>query len=223
MRSIRQNVLPAPGPARTRTGSEGASIASCCESDGESGGTGGGRATTVSPSPRVTVTLVPLLDRDGLPYRKLACVPQPLGDPAEGGSKGVVDLLFRGHGIRFSALSAEKRYLEQRQRIDIRISEGDCILEDAIVVEQRFLAADAQQRGYGALEFCRQRREECLVPTQIINVGAGNLDIRFSAHHIDFRQQVVEERPLLRHRDRKSTRLNSSHLVTSYAVFCLKK
>src|SRR5688500_19247155 len=25
------------------------------------------------------------------------------------------------------------------------------------------------------------------------------------------------------HRDRKSTRLNSSHLVSSYAVFCLKK
>src|SRR2546426_5818070 len=33
-------------------------------------------------------------------------------------------------------------------------------------------------------------------------------------------------RRLLRHhfvRDRKSTRLNSSHLVISYAVFCLKK
>src|SRR5256885_9520504 len=29
--------------------------------------------------------------------------------------------------------------------------------------------------------------------------------------------------PLLTHRDRKSTRLNSSHLVISYAVFCLKK
>src|SRR5256885_6807079 len=28
---------------------------------------------------------------------------------------------------------------------------------------------------------------------------------------------------LLRHADRKSTRLNSSHLVISYAVFCLKK
>src|SRR5688500_20058523 len=27
----------------------------------------------------------------------------------------------------------------------------------------------------------------------------------------------------LPHRDRKSTRLNSSHLVSSYAVFCLKK
>src|SRR5256885_11947055 len=28
---------------------------------------------------------------------------------------------------------------------------------------------------------------------------------------------------LTRHGDRKSTRLNSSHLVISYAVFCLKK
>src|SRR2546426_3773774 len=33
--------------------------------------------------------------------------------------------------------------------------------------------------------------------------------------------QQVEQ--LLRDRDRKSTRLNSSHLVISYAVFCLKK
>src|SRR5256885_9638794 len=30
-------------------------------------------------------------------------------------------------------------------------------------------------------------------------------------------------RPRLDSRDRKSTRLNSSHLVISYAVFCLKK
>src|SRR5256885_1505950 len=30
-------------------------------------------------------------------------------------------------------------------------------------------------------------------------------------------------RPHARRRDRKSTRLNSSHLVISYAVFCLKK
>src|SRR5437588_8819804 len=36
----------------------------------------------------------------------------------------------------------------------------------------------------------------------------------------------VAEQPLHRHRgaqDRKSTRLNSSHTVISYAVFCLKK
>src|SRR2546426_7477252 len=34
---------------------------------------------------------------------------------------------------------------------------------------------------------------------------------------------AVDIRVLCKHRDRKSTRLNSSHLVISYAVFCLKK
>src|SRR5688500_19504633 len=33
----------------------------------------------------------------------------------------------------------------------------------------------------------------------------------------------VEVEAILKARDRKSTRLNSSHLVISYAVFCLKK
>src|SRR5256885_5764494 len=38
--------------------------------------------------------------------------------------------------------------------------------------------------------------------------------------------QIAQQRLMERHareRDRKSTRLNSSHLVISYAVFCLKK
>src|SRR5256885_10419187 len=34
---------------------------------------------------------------------------------------------------------------------------------------------------------------------------------------------LVQRRRRLRAEDRKSTRLNSSHLVISYAVFCLKK
>ena len=34
---------------------------------------------------------------------------------------------------------------------------------------------------------------------------------------------LVAEHRLQTRRDRKSTRLNSSHTVTSYAVFCLKK
>src|SRR5438132_10818014 len=36
-----------------------------------------------------------------------------------------------------------------------------------------------------------------------------------------FRAGVPRQHP--EHRDRKSTRLNSSHTVISYAVFCLKK
>src|SRR5690242_21516062 len=36
-------------------------------------------------------------------------------------------------------------------------------------------------------------------------------------------ERRVEGSRLLRYRDRKSTRLNSSHMSISYAVFCLKK
>src|SRR5256885_12449313 len=39
----------------------------------------------------------------------------------------------------------------------------------------------------------------------------------FEAHHLRVRGHVLLAQ------DRKSTRLNSSHLVISYAVFCLKK
>src|SRR6266446_8863597 len=50
----------------------------------------------------------------------------------------------------------------------------------------------------------------------ILGVGLGR------EHH--YRQfEVLEDGRLTRFRDRKSTRLNSSHLVISYAVFCLKK
>src|SRR5256885_8690618 len=40
---------------------------------------------------------------------------------------------------------------------------------------------------------------------------------------VDRRHEAVLEAPVVEHEDRKSTRLNSSHLVISYAVFCLKK
>src|SRR2546426_11780142 len=36
-------------------------------------------------------------------------------------------------------------------------------------------------------------------------------------------QGILSPRPMTSNIDRKSTRLNSSHLVISYAVFCLKK
>src|SRR2546426_8538608 len=42
-------------------------------------------------------------------------------------------------------------------------------------------------------------------------------------HPFDLRRQMVGGIPAFFGADRKSTRLNSSHLVISYAVFCLKK
>src|SRR5205807_7229562 len=46
-------------------------------------------------------------------------------------------------------------------------------------------------------------------------VAIGGLSTIFSLVNVENRRQSAE--------DRKSTRLNSSHLVISYAVFCLKK
>src|SRR2546426_12352270 len=40
---------------------------------------------------------------------------------------------------------------------------------------------------------------------------------------IDRKHQRAQQHGERHHPDRKSTRLNSSHLVISYAVFCLKK
>src|SRR5256885_11005339 len=40
---------------------------------------------------------------------------------------------------------------------------------------------------------------------------------------VDYRRESGHPSDAGRRRDRKSTRLNSSHLVISYAVFCLKK
>src|SRR5256885_11609792 len=49
--------------------------------------------------------------------------------------------------------------------------------------------------------------------------GLRALGIRFAGRLL----HVPEELTVVDLRDRKSTRLNSSHLVISYAVFCLKK
>src|SRR5256885_12027554 len=53
-------------------------------------------------------------------------------------------------------------------------------------------------------------REEAFLLEHVEHVAVGDV-------------QVVVDRFRLESEDRKSTRLNSSHLVISYAVFCLKK
>src|SRR5256885_8535416 len=53
-----------------------------------------------------------------------------------------------------------------------------------------------------------------------------SLDLAFSTDNPFDPEQIdvhANRLPVRRREDRKSTRLNSSHLVISYAVFCLKK
>src|SRR5690606_41078143 len=47
--------------------------------------------------------------------------------------------------------------------------------------------------------------------------------IRVRAEDAEAARQVLEQRDVTPPIDRKSTRLNSSHVKISYAVFCLKK
>src|SRR5204862_2487658 len=52
-----------------------------------------------------------------------------------------------------------------------------------------------------------------LTSVKIINITKPTIDLKVKMDDLDARQ----------HLDRKSTRLNSSHVEISYAVFCLKK
>src|SRR5258708_25186201 len=57
---------------------------------------------------------------------------------------------------------------------------------------------------------------------QVVNVAKGiTAEFRIAGHILGSSQEC--DRRCETQRDRKSTRLNSSHQIISYAVFCLKK
>src|SRR5690606_41845135 len=69
------------------------------------------------------------------------------------------------------------------------------------------------------------------LPIYVIAIAAGNLDGILVGGHLALATGeawrmaglVGVDLAMMRRLDRKSTRLNSSHVKTSYAVFCLKK
>src|SRR5256885_10702805 len=68
---------------------------------------------------------------------------------------------------------------------------------------------------YTTLFRSRERSRSCLVPARRPMHGEGERGGPAGGSDRSTRRSAL--------RDRKSTRLNSSHLVISYAVFCLKK
>src|SRR5256885_7541042 len=83
-------------------------------------------------------------------------------------------------------------------------------------------------------DFARPDRGGLEAPDDVARLHSIHLAVGHIAQHRDaargippvvvdaHQPQVRQQRPDVA-RDRKSTRLNSSHLVISYAVFCLKK
>src|SRR3989454_454670 len=70
------------------------------------------------------------------------------------------------------------------------------------------------RRGAAPVQVCR--------PGPVARAAAGDPENRGRTRHLQRGLPLTEARAG-READRKSTRLNSSHLVISYAVFCLKK
>src|SRR5947207_8162161 len=113
----------------------------------------------------------------------------------------------------------------------LHINGNDLTLEAVreVAAEGRpvLLAADARE----AVDRARAVVEELVASNQLsyaITTGVGKLsDVRIAGDQIrELQVNLVRSQPVadLRHPpDRKSTRLNSSHTVISYAVFCLKK
>src|SRR5690554_3034959 len=56
-----------------------------------------------------------------------------------------------------------------------------------------------------------------------ISAGNAPVDVRIRAGGMVEEGSVMRDSETLKVKDRKSTRLNSSHVRISYAVFCLKK
>src|SRR6266540_4573104 len=76
-------------------------------------------------------------------------------------------------------------------------------------------------RGVSQLGRRRQLPREPQLPRA--RLGEPALDVHRDARGALDPALVAHARPELRAGDRKSTRLNSSHITISYAVFCLKK
>src|SRR5437773_4987598 len=70
----------------------------------------------------------------------------------------------------------------------------------------------------------RSRRFELAVTAALVAVpAAGAVWLASSAPALTRQQASAHAAAADGHRDRESTRLNSSHITISYAVFCLKK
>src|SRR5256885_3382449 len=66
--------------------------------------------------------------------------------------------------------------------------------------------------------------EQCEKAKSVSEIIVATDDTRILEAAQNFcRVEMTSPKSSVRQKDRKSTRLNSSHLVISYAVFCLKK
>ena len=85
----------------------------------------------------------------------------------------------------------------------------------------RYMVTDWEPFDYFSTRFGDPAREGITMPeTYHLMATETGTELRYTIGQAMTPTAIV---PKIRSRDRKSTRLNSSHVVISYAVFCLKK
>src|SRR5690625_1579885 len=72
----------------------------------------------------------------------------------------------------------------------------------------------------GPLTYVLKSSDKC---ARNVTAGLATVAVRIPNHPVALKLLKVCDLPIAAPRDRKSTRLNSSHVAISYAVFCLKK
>src|SRR5439155_1368706 len=125
----------------------------------------------------------------------------------------------RGHDREpeAGALGLGRELVHQRLQLVDLLDDGARAL-----VEHRAVGAEA--RGIAAAEPLRRELDRCERVLDLVRDAARNLPPGLHALHAQQMAHVLEEEDeATRAEDRKSTRLNSSHVAISYAVFCLKK
>src|SRR2546426_1239888 len=166
------------------------------------------------------------LCRTGQPYknfsRSFELVARHAAEIASRSPAGSVEVVALGSGqgdkdlLVLEALKAAGRKVQYRP-----VDSSQALLEMAVA---RARAAGFRARGLKAdvedPETTRLLAASAQAPRLYLLLG-NSLGIIDPLHYLEALQTLLKPDDLLL--DRKSTRLNSSHLVISYAVFCLKK
>ena len=111
--------------------------------------------------------------------------------------------------------TAEQTAAHQRTQAEKAGFRIDHVVEDEGVSG---ITIRLQDRPQGRRLFDMLRRGDTLVVRWVDRLGRNYADVTETIR--EFMKRGVVIRTVI---DRKSTRLNSSHVVISYAVFCLKK
>src|ERR1022692_3628459 len=119
--------------------------------------------------------------------------------------------------------------LEQEGFRAVLVADGRAGFEKSLLLKPDLILVDLRLPGMNGVEICKQLRGAQVVTPIIVLSALGDEIDKVLLLEIGADDYVVKPfgtRELLARAeglDRKSTRLNSSHLVISYAVFCLKK